>query len=422
MYFDYQVFALIIILLVISFVSGLESAYFSASRLSTELKKKQNKYSGKVWSEYFHKPAKFVSTSILVFNLLLVLLSYLWWKILGTVWIYWGIDNIYVELLGTLFIATLSLLIVEFFFRSIFHARSTAIVGSGFVTFLVTAIFSMFIWLAETMVKASEWMLKYIFNVKLSAKNQVFSKPDIDIFIQQLKHNDQNDMLERNNEIFENIVSLSDTKLKTCLVPRREIIGVKKGISLDELTRVFGETKLSKLVVYDETIDDIKGYIHQLDLFKNPTDIQSILLPIPVVPESMNATDLINKFSKERKSIAWVIDEFGGTAGIVTMEDLLEEIFGDINDEFDVNEDFVEKQISANEFLFSGRLSLHEITEKYKLHFRRNEDAETLSGYIVNQSGGIPKQKDRIIIDDYQFDIISVAKTRIEAVRLKILR
>ena len=175
-------------------------------------------------------------------------------------------------------------------------------------------------------------------------------------------------------------------------------------------------------MVYEGNIDNIQGYIHQLDMFRNPQSLRSILLPIPTIPESMSATDLIDKFSKERKSIAWVIDEFGGTAGIVTMEDLLEEIFGDIKDEYDVSEEFVDKQISANEYILSGRLELDYLVDKYKMEFRENEETETLSGYIISQHESIPRQKDRIIIDDYQFDILSVSETRIETVKLKVLR
>jgi CBS domain containing-hemolysin-like protein len=417
-----EIILLVFVGLTISFISGVEAAYYSASRLAIELKKKQNKYTGKIWWDYFQNPSKFVASAILVFNFLLVVYSYLWWNILETVWTYWALENIYVQLILTILFSSVSLLIVMFIVRPIFHARSTSVLSSGFVTFLVASILYLFRWIAESIVSASKWILKYIFNVKLSLKSEVFSKPDIDTFIQLLRHNEQSENLEKNNEIFENIVGLSDVKLKACLVPRREIIGVKDKVSIDEIIRVFSETKLSKLVVYDETIDNIKGYIHQLDLLKDPTDLQSILLPIPVVPESMNARDLIKKFSRERKSIAWVIDEFGGTAGIVTMEDLLEEIFGDINDEFDASEDFVAKQVAPNEYLFSGRVALQDISEKYKLNFRRGEGIETLSGYIINQSGGIPRQRDRIIVDDYQFDIVSVTKTRIEAVKLKILR
>jgi CBS domain containing-hemolysin-like protein len=172
--------------------------------------------------------------------------------------------------------------------------------------------------------------------------------------------------------------------------------------------------------VYEKNIDHITGYIHQLDLFKNPASLQSILLPIPAVPESMSATDLISKFTKERKSIAWVVDEFGGTAGIVTMEDVLEELFGEIQDEYDT-EEFEEKQLSENEFIFSGRLELDYLEEKYGFDFGE-EETETLSGYIINYYETIPQQKERIIIDDYEFDIISVSDTRIEMVKMKKLK
>jgi putative hemolysin len=181
------------------------------------------------------------------------------------------------------------------------------------------------------------------------------------------------------------------------------------------------ETKLSKLIVYEGNIDSIIGYVHQLDMFRKPNDIKSILKPIPAVPESMGLTDLITQFTKERKSIAWVVDEFGGTSGIVTMEDLLEEIFGEIQDEYDT-EEFVEKQLSENEFIFSGRLELDYLTEKYNLLFKEESDVETLSGYIVEHHETIPVAKERIIIDDYEFDILSVSETRIETVKMKILR
>ncbi|MBP6686788.1 MAG: CBS domain-containing protein, partial [Lacibacter sp.] len=183
----------------------------------------------------------------------------------------------------------------------------------------------------------------------------------------------------------------------------------------------FVETKLSKLIVYEGNIDNILGYVHQLDLFRKPEDIKSILLPIPAVPESMGLTDLISQFTLERKSIAWVVDEFGGTSGIVTMEDLLEEIFGEIQDEYDT-EEFLEKQLSDNEFIFSGRLETDYLAEKYNLSFKEESDAETLSGYIVEHHETIPVAKERIIVDDYEFDILSVSETRIETVKVRVLR
>jgi len=264
----------------------------------------------------------------------------------------------------------------------------------------------------------AEWALKYIFNVRLDQRKEAFSRSDLENLFEQTREDDEKQ--ELNTELIRNALDLPNVKLRQCLVPRKEIIGITSTSSLEEVKKKFIETKLSKLVVYNKDIDHILGYIHQLDLFRNPETLQSILLPIPAVPESMSATDLIGKFTKERKSIAWVVDEFGGTAGIITMEDVLEEIFGEIEDEYDT-EEFVEKQISENEFIFSGRLELDYLCEKYELEFPENE-SETLSGYIINYHETIPSQKERIIIDNYEFDILNVSDTRIEMVKMKKLK
>jgi len=220
--------------------------------------------------------------------------------------------------------------------------------------------------------------------------------------------------------LMENAQELPKVKIRQCLVPRKEIVGVDSQISVEALKQKFVETKLSKLVVFEKNIDNIIGYVHQLDMFKKPESLQSVLLPIPAVPESMSATDLISKFTRERKSIAWVVDEFGGTAGIITMEDVLEELFGEIHDEYDT-EEFVEKQLAENEYIFSGRLELDYLEEKYGFTFD-NEESETLSGYIIHYYETIPQQKERIIIDDYEFDILNVSDTRIETVKMKKLK
>ena len=208
----------------------------------------------------------------------------------------------------------------------------------------------MFYPLASGLIKLAEWMLKYIFNVRLDEKKEAFSRTDLENLFEQSREGDDIKQ-ELNTELIRNALDLPNVKLRQCLVPRKEIVGIDAKSNMMEVKKKFIETKLSKLVVYNKDIDHILGYIHQLDLFRNPETLQSILLPIPAVPESMSATDLISKFTKERKSIAWVVDEFGGTAGIITMEDVLEEIFGEIEDEYDT-EEFVEKQISENEFIF----------------------------------------------------------------------
>jgi CBS domain containing-hemolysin-like protein len=253
----------------------------------------------------------------------------------------------------------------------------------------------------------------------MDERKGTLSVTDLDRFLQQTRdtEEDANDM---NRNLFEAALALPKVRVRECLVPRKEIDGVDGGATMDEVRKKFVDTRLSKLIVYQGNLDHVAGYIHQLDLFKNPADIQSILHPIPAVPESMSATDLINKFSRERKSIAWVVDEFGGTAGIVTMEDLLEEIFGDIRDEYDT-EEFEEKKLSNDEFIFSGRLELDYINKKYGLELPNN-GSETLSGYIINQHETIPHLKDRIIIGDYEFEIVNVSDTRIEMVRMKVLK
>lgn len=421
--------AIIVSLLLIGFFSGIEIAFVSANKLSVELNRKQGTYSGKIWGAYSDKPTRFIGTTLVGVNIVLVIYGLLIGSMLSPVW-NWIAAQLspslsgyvkYIKLFVETVISTLILLFVEFMFKAFFRARNNELLSSGIISFIA----SFFYWLlsstAAFFVNTAEWMLRHLFDVKLNEKKEIFSKVDLEHFLQQSKNHEEEDNNEINKELFENALSLSEVKLGQCLIPRREIEGVNSNTTIEEVKNKFIHTQLSKLVVYENNIDNITGYVHQLDLFKNPATLKEVLLPIPTVPKSMSATDLMNKFSKERKSIAWVIDEFGGTAGIVTMEDILEEIFGDIRDEYDT-EEFVEKQLSGNEFIFSGRLELDYITEKYKLLFPGEEGAETLSGYIIQNHETIPKQKDRIIFGHYEFDILNVSDTRIETVKVKVLR
>jgi CBS domain containing-hemolysin-like protein len=409
-------------LILIGFFSGIEVVFISANKLSIELRKKQGNYSGKTWSFFLESPARFIITILILSNILLVIFSLLASTWLSAIWTSLSVENPFIILGAETIVITIVLVFFQSVFKSVFRGNGNSIVANHFISFLIKSFYSLFSWIARYFVNASEWILKYLFNVKIQNKTQSFSRMDLDHYVQQLNMTDSDENQEMNNEIFENVLSLSETRVRECLIPRKEVVAVDVNISLEQLKEKFIETKLSKLVVYENNVDNVQGYVHQLDLFKNPETVRSALLPIPVIPESMNASDLINKFTKERKSIAWVIDEFGGTAGIVTMEDLLEEIFGDIYDEYDVQEELIDKQIAPKEFIFSGRLELDFLAEKYKLAFRQNEETETLSGYIINLHESIPREKDRIIIDDYQFDILKVSQTRIETVKLKVLR
>ena len=419
-------FAILLSLLLIGFFAGIEIAFISANKLSIELKKKQGTYSGKIWGEYANKSAQFIGTTLIGFNLMLVIYGLLFSSFILPFWelAFWqkfNTENPYIRLVVETVFSTYILLLFEFVFKAFFRAKNESILGSSFFSFFTSFFFSIFSGIASIFVEIAEWILKYLFNVKVNDKKDAFTKIDLEHFINQSKNHDEDDTTEINKELFENALSLSETKVRECLIPRKEIESVSIDTDIEAVKNKFISTRLSKMVVYEGDIDTIVGYVHQLDLFKNPAVIKDVLLPIPAVPESMSATDLMNKFSKERKSIAWVVDEFGGTAGIVTMEDLLEEIFGEIKDEYDT-EEFVEKQLATNEFIFSGRLELDYITEKYKLKFPDNEEAETLSGFIINRRDEIPKQKVTFIIGNYQFDILNVSDTRIETVKLKVLK
>ncbi|HMO33978.1 MAG TPA: hemolysin family protein [Lacibacter sp.] len=408
-----------ITLLLVGFFTGLETAYATMNRFSVELKKKQGLASGRILSSFVDNPARFIGVTLVGITLMLTLYGLLinraiepHWKRLPDI-----LQGSWLRLFLELGIATTLVLLVEFLFMGIFKARSTGLLST--FARLTLFFYNLFAPVGSLVIGLSQWILKYLFDVRVSDRKDAFNRIDLEHFIQQSRDTND-DAPELNTELFENALSLPGVKVRECLVPRKEIVGVEAGSPLNVITQKFIDTKLSKLIVYEENIDNIIGYVHQLDLFRKPADLKSVLHPIPAVPESMGITDLINRFTKERKSIAWVVDEFGGTSGIVTMEDLLEEIFGEIQDEYDT-EEFVEKQLSEDEFIFSGRLELDYLREKYKLEFDEETSSETLSGYIVEHHETIPTIKERIIIRNYEFDIINVNETRIETVKMRIL-
>ncbi|MBL7759818.1 MAG: HlyC/CorC family transporter [Sediminibacterium sp.] len=415
----YTIISIAVTLLFIGFFAGYEIAFVTANRLSIELKKKQGKRSGTILAGFMEFPARFISTCLIGLNFFLVIYGLLFDELLNNgVWNPLHIQNEYLKMaFDTLLSALVVLVIGEFLPKAIFRAKNDSLLS--FFAPLAQFFHNLFLPLTNVFVDISQWILKYVFNVRVNNKNEVFSKVDLEHFFQQTKEQDEESQ-ELNTELFENALSLPSIKIRQCLVPRTEIVALDINSTLEEAKAEFVSTKLSKLLVYEESIDNIVGYIHQLDLFNKPENLKAMLHPIVAVPESMSATDLISKFSKERKSIAWVVDEFGGTAGIVTMEDVLEEIFGEIHDEYDV-EEFVEKQLAEDEFIFSGRLELDYLNEKYDLGFPVS-DSETLSGYIINEHETIPKQKETIIINNFKFDILTVSDTRIEMVKMKVLQ
>lgn len=407
------------ILLLMAFFAGIEIAFVSANKLSIELKKKQGRRSGQILSELLERPWSFVATCILGYGFFLVIYGLLVSEMLAPLWNITGIQNLQfsyvIKSLTEILLAVILILFFEFLFRAIFRAKSDTLLTffAGTVHFLESFLRPVI----RVFVNISVWLLRYIFNVKIDTSNRPFSRIDIEHYYQQSKEAGE-DAQELNQELFENALGLPGIKIRNCLIPRTEVVAISIQAKLEEVRQKMIETRLSRLVVYEGNIDTIVGYVHQLDMLKNAESLQEILHPIPTVPETMGVTDLIGKFSREHKSIAWVVDEFGGTAGIVTMEDLLEEIFGDIRDEYDT-EEMVDEKISETEFMLSGRLKVDFIREKYNLELP--EESETLSGYIINRNKKIPKEKDKIIIDNYRFEIIAMSDTKIEQVKLVVL-
>ena len=398
------------------FFAGIEMAFYSANRLSIEIKKKQGGSSLLILSKFVESPARFLGTTLIGFNIFLVFLGLQISTVMAPVWKYFNVGSATVHLIVEIVLATFVVLIfAEFIPRALFRSRSNSWLSKS--AHVTDFFYQMFYPIGSGLIDLSEWILKYVFNIRLEKNKEPLNRSDLKHLFQQTGEDERQ---ERNTQLMENAQELPKIKIRQCLVPRKEIIGIDNRSSMAEVKKKFIDTHLSKLVVFENNIDHITGYIHQLDLFKNPVSIQSVLLSIPAVPESMSAADLITKLSKERKSIAWVVDEFGGTAGIITMEDVLEELFGEIQDEYDT-EEFVEKQLAENEYMFSGRLEIDYLEDKYGFDFGEDE-SETLSGYIINYHETIPRQKERIIIDDYEFDIMNVSDTRIEMVKMKKLK
>lgn len=415
---------LIACLILIFIITGLEYAFLASNKLTIELKKKQDGASGKRLGSFFEEPERFWSATIISFYILLVsfcfLLTGLTSRLINMLPKDMGAafeTYIYLQMVLDLALAATIILgsigiIAKRSFE--YYPEAKLNTWSRFIEFIcyITSPFSILF------TGISEFILKYLFNVRVNKKESIFERINTRKFLRQSVHGHDN-MDEAQRELFERALQLTKVKVRKCFTPRNETIAIDIHAPVKELRDTFVDTKLSKIVIYNETLDNVVGYAHHVDLNRRPATIEEVLHPIPTVPETMSAIDLMHKFTKERKSIAWVVDEFGGTAGFVTMEDVLEEVFGDIKDEYDT-EEFTEKQVGENEYIFSGRLEVDYLNEKYNFELDAKE-ADTLSGYIIASHESIPKRKDRIIIDNFEIEVIMVTDTRIEMVKMRML-
>lgn len=409
-------------ILFIGFFAGMEIAFLSANRINIELRKKQGNLTGRILGRFMEHPSILIGTSLVGIQLLLVVYGL---KVteLNEQWIRFlpGAEKAqYIRVIFNTLIATIVILLfAELLPQALFRSKAEHVLSFFAIPLLLLS--HLLYPIAKFFVSVSEFILKYLFNVRLTDNRVIFTRVDPAVFVRQSLHGHETESQEINRELFENALNMMHVRARKCMVPRNEVVAVPVGTDVKTVRDLFIETKFSRLIVYDQSIDHIAGYVYYTDLYRKPSTIEEILHPIMAIPETISAMDLINLFNKERKSIAWVIDEFGGTAGIVTMEDVLEEIFGEIRDEYDVSE-YVEQQISGQEYIFSGRLELDYLNEKYHFDFPEGRGQETLSGYIISHYEAIPENKERIIIGRYEFDILLVSDTRIETVKVKVLK
>jgi len=412
---------IIISVLFSAFFSGMEIAYISSNKLKIELYRKEGSINSKIISFLSRYPGQYIITMLIGNNIALVIYG-IFMAILLEPLIYTITEyDINILILQTIISTLLILLTAEFLPKTLFRVNPNSFLKIFAIPVLL--FFIIFYPVSKLTIYISNFILVTFFKVKIPEKqeNIVFSKVDIDnLMHEKMVEQKINKNYALDFKIFQNALDFSDVKLRECMVPRTEIIAVKNNSGIDDLQQKFIETGLSKILVYKKSIDQIIGYIHMKDLFNNPDNIESNIIDVSIVPETMPANKLLEMFVKEKKNIAVVVDEFGGTSGIVTIEDILEEIFGEIEDEHDTSK-LTEKKINEHEYIFSSRLEVDYINKKYNLNLPKHDEYETLAGLILHFYESIPKPKERIIIKLLEFRVLEVSETRIELVSLKIL-
>jgi len=413
-----SIIVIIVCLIFSAFFSGTEIAFISANKLKVQLDKKQGKLSSRIVSWFYERSDYFIATMLVGNNISLVIYGLQTAIVLEPVIAKWVSQDFWVLIIQT-FLATLVILLTaEFLPKTLFRVRPNRAVRSLAFPLAVSYIILFPItWVA---VASSNLLLKRIFRSSQDqvTKKGVFNKVDLTHLVSQnIGNNGDDENIDHEMKLFQNALDFSNVKLRECMIPRTEISAVEITDKIDDLTQLFIETGFSRILIYEDNIDKIIGYAHHADLFKHPKDIRSIVRPVPIVPESMPANKLLGQLLANQLSAAIVVDEFGGTAGLVTTEDVLEEIFGEIEDEHDV-QSYVEEQVSKTEYRLSGRLEIDYLNEKYHLELPISEEYETLAGLILYIHRSIPPVNDTIQVDNFKFTILKSSNTRIELVTL----
>ena len=411
-------FSIVIITLLLSaFFSGMEIAFISSNRLKLELDKSTGSFVSKTISIFSKDESNLIATLLVGNNIALVIFSISMTDLM-TPFLNFISSDILLLLVQTILSTIIILITAEFIPKTIFRINPNYMLK----LFAVPLLLFYFILypIVLVLILISEFVLKYIFGLKMEQVKQVFSKVDLDEYFDSLSHNiDRESNSKTEVEMLQNALDLSNTKVKECMVPRKDVSALNINSTIKELTDLFIETKFTKIPVFKEDIDNIIGYVHSSDLFKKPLNIRSIMLPISIVTESLSANEMLNIFINKNKSIALVVDEFGGTSGLLTIEDVTEEIVGEIEDEHDVD-DVIDEKISNTEFLFSARMEVDQINSKYDLQLPESEEYETIAGLFLSLHEDIPKKGQEVIFENKVFIIDSVDKKSIKIIRILI--
>lgn len=416
-----QIIGIVLAMVFSAFFSGVEMAFVSSNKLYFELKAKQDLLSAKIISHFNQKPSQFIGTMLIGNTLSLVaygifMEEYLHHAILTN--IPYITNEIIARLLASIVATILILTTSEFTPKSIFLINPDAILEFlAIPIWIVNSLMFPLVWLT---VGLSKWFITRVLRLNYSEEKPAFGLTDLNHYLQNLNRKvSTEEENEVDTKIFHNALEFKQVKVRDCMIPRTEITAIELEEGIEGLSQVFIESGHSKVLVYKESLEEVIGYCHSLALFKKPKDIQSILTSIPIVPEAMPANDLMIKFSKERKSLALVVDEFGSTSGLVSMEDVMEQIFGEIQDEYDASEDWIEKQVDEQTYILSGRHEIDYLNEKYEWNLPEG-DYETLGGMLISIYEDIPEANEMITLAPFQFQIVSVVDAKIDTVKVTI--
>ncbi len=381
---------------------------------------KRGLFPAKILSSFYTHPSKFIGALLLGNNISLVVYGIAMALVLEPAIMHWLPISMHSEFYLLLFqtiLATLLILIVsEFIPKMLFRINPNTILKTFAIpVWLFYYLFYPFIFLY---IGISEWIIKLFFRVDVSIDSYTFSAIDLNEYVQELHTEKQEDEpFVQEIQMMQNAIEFKNIKLRDCMIPRTEIVASDVHEEVRSLRKLFTETGLSKIMIYKNSIDNLQGYVHAYDMFKHPQSIREVMRPAEIFPETMAASKVLSLFIKKHKSVAVVVDEFGGTSGMVTMEDIIEEIFGEIEDEYDKDE-IVEKQISETEFIFSSRIEIDYLNEKYKFGLPESEEYETIAGFILHYYESIPRINEEIEIPPYSFKILKASGNRLEEIRM----